>query len=48
MAVKLWRHQCTATGKEEVNFEGQDCPHCGEKSPEPETPTPAPTPTPGT
>lgn len=35
MAVKLWRHQCPTTGKEEVNYEGQDCPHCGEKAPEP-------------
>jgi hypothetical protein len=36
MAVKLWRHQCTVTGKEEINYEGEDCPHCGEKTPEPE------------
>lgn len=41
MAVTLWRHQCPVTGKEETNYEGQDCPHCGEKSPEPQ-PSPPP------
>lgn len=41
MAVNLWRHQCPVTGQEEVNYEGADCPHCGEKCPEPQ-PNPAP------
>lgn len=42
MAVKLWRHQCMETGKEEINYEGEDCPHCGEKSPEPGEKSPEP------
>lgn len=42
--VPVWKHQCTETGKEEVNYISEDCPHCGAKSPEPETLTPPPAP----
>ena len=44
MAVELWKHQCTTTGKEEINMQGQSCPHCGAEEPVP-TPPPAPEPT---
>jgi hypothetical protein len=43
MAVELWKHQCTTTGKEEINMQGQTCPHCGATQPEPVQP-PGPTP----
>lgn len=47
MAVTLWKHQCPTTGKEEINFQGQVCPHCGATEPEPTPPEPTPEPTNG-
>ena len=40
MAVELWKHQCPTTGKEETNFQGEACPHCGAEQP-PQEPKPA-------
>lgn len=40
MAVELWKHQCSVTGKEETNYQGAPCPHCGAQQPAPTVPEP--------